>query len=52
MMNHENIVESVMLVLEATVKLHPLGKRSKKKIADKEALVHMGGRGVKKKPFF
>ena len=24
MMNHENIVESVMLVLEATVKLHPL----------------------------
>ena len=24
-----------------------LGKRSKKKIAEKETLVHMGGRGVK-----
>ena len=28
-----------------------LGKRSKK-IAEKETLVHMGGRGVKKIPFF
>ena len=25
---------------------------SKKKIAEKETLVHMGGRGVKKSPFF
>ena len=31
---------------------HPLGKPSKKKIAEKETLVHMGGRGVEKIPFF
>ena len=29
-----------------------LGMPSKKKIAEKETLVHTGGRGVKKNPFF
>ena len=33
MMNHENIVESVMLVMEATVKLHSL-VRQKLRIND------------------
>ena len=45
---HKYLSESLLTVPQ----FYPVRDAFQKKIAEKETLVHMGGRGVKKSPFF